>query len=103
MKRHILELQYVLKSKEFGKIKNNKLHGGNGNGLGWEAEKKRRCDDAIVRNAADVIKVKESGIDFTKFGWVRQVAKLINKHPQKINGWVKKYAPEIYECAFKKK
>ena len=41
--------------------------------------------------------IKNSNINFSKFGWVKQVAKLINKHPQKINAWMKKYMKDFYE------
>ncbi len=46
--------------------------------------------------------VKNSNIDFSKFGWVTRVAELIKKHPQKINNWMKKYLPEILEKSFRK-
>ena len=46
--------------------------------------------------------IRKSDIDFTKFGWVNKVAKLINKKPQKINKWMKKYLPDILNYAFKK-
>ena len=70
---------------------------------GWPAEIKRRNEEAIERNSELVIKVRNSGIDFSKFGWVGKVAIVINKQPQFINGWIKKYAPDIYDGAFKRK
>lgn len=49
-------------------------------------------------------KIINSSIDFSKFGWVNEVAKLINKYPQKINQWMKKYMLEFYnEKCFKRK
>lgn len=57
----------------------------------------------ILEKEKDNIKlVKNSDVDFTKFGWVNKIAKIINKKPQKINKWMKKYLPEILEYAFKK-
>lgn len=48
--------------------------------------------------------VKNSDIDFSKHGWVGKVAILIDKKPQKINGWMKKYMLEFYETkCFKRK
>jgi 5-methylcytosine-specific restriction endonuclease McrA len=46
--------------------------------------------------------VKKSNVDFSKFGWVKKVSELINKKPQKINKWMKKYLPDILKYAFKK-
>lgn len=47
--------------------------------------------------------VSTSGIDFSSFGWVNQVSHLTGKKHQKINGWMKKYLPEIYEISYKKR
>ena len=69
----------------------------------WHNEVNRRNKAAIARNADLVEKVKLSNIDFSKFGWVGKVAIVINKHSQKVNGWMKKYMPDIYENAFKRK
>lgn len=69
----------------------------------WVEEVRRRNVAAIERNADLVLKVRDSGIDFSKFGWVGQVAKLLNKQPQKVNVWMKRYAQDIYENAFKRK
>lgn len=40
--------------------------------------------------------ILNSDIDFSKFGWVNKVAILINKKPQKVNQWMKKYMLEFY-------
>jgi very-short-patch-repair endonuclease len=50
----------------------------------------------------NIEKVKNSNIDFTMFGWVGKVAKLLGKHPQKVNGWIKKCCPDIIEKSFKR-
>lgn len=48
--------------------------------------------------------IENSGIDFYKFGWVNEVAKIINKRPQKVNKWMKKYMLDFYEQnCFKRK
>lgn len=39
----------------------------------------------------------ESGIDFSKFGWVGEVSKILGISSQKVNGWMKRYLPEVYE------
>jgi HNH endonuclease len=41
--------------------------------------------------------VLQAKIDFSKFGWVGEVAKLLNRKPQKINKWMKKYMLTFYE------
>lgn len=48
--------------------------------------------------------ILKSDIDFSKFGWVNKVSKLINITPQRINEWMKKYMLDFYngKC-FKKK
>lgn len=42
-------------------------------------------------------RVVRSGIVFSKFGWVKDVALLLGIYPQKVNGWMKRYLPEFYE------
>jgi len=42
-------------------------------------------------------KVLESGIDFTKFGWCKSVGKVLGLSHQKVNWWMKRYLPELYE------
>jgi len=41
--------------------------------------------------------VLNSDIDFSKFGWVSKVAKIINQKPQKISKWMKNIMPEFYK------
>ena len=48
--------------------------------------------------------VVKSNIDFSKYGWVNEVAELINKKPQKISKWMKLFLPKLYETeCFKRK
>lgn len=43
-----------------------------------------------------------SDVDFTRYGWVGEVAKRINIKPQKVNKIMKTYLPNIYETAYKR-
>lgn len=48
--------------------------------------------------------ILNSEIEFSKFGWVGEVAKIINKTPQKVNAWMKRYMLDFYqENCFKRK
>lgn len=52
----------------------------------------------------NIEKIINSDIDFSKFGWVNEVSKLINKKPQKIKAFMKKYLLEFYnDKCFKRK
>jgi len=47
--------------------------------------------------------IKNSDINFTKFGWVNKVSIIINQKPQKVNNWMKKYMLDFYnEKCFKR-
>ena len=57
-------------------------------------EKKQRV---FVQSARD------SSIDFSKFGWVKKLAPIINQKPQKVKKWMLRFMPEFYsEKCFKK-
>lgn len=48
--------------------------------------------------------VENSNINFDKFGWVNEVATVINCKPQKVNIWMKKYMLDFYnKKCFKRK
>lgn len=48
--------------------------------------------------------IKDSNIDFSKFGWVNHTAKLIDISPQKVSAFMKKYMADFYESkCFKRK
>jgi very-short-patch-repair endonuclease len=48
--------------------------------------------------------IMDSDIDFSKFGWVSETAKILKISPQKINKWMKRYLPDFYEQkCFKRK
>lgn len=56
------------------------------------------------KNKSKIKIVLNSGIDFSKFGWVSKLSKLINIIPQKCNQWMKKYMLDFYtEKCFKRK
>lgn len=48
--------------------------------------------------------IKNSDIDFSKFGWVNHVANIIDQKPQKVNIWMKRFMLDHYESkCFKRK
>ena len=48
--------------------------------------------------------IKNSNIDFSKYGWVKEASNLTNIKQQKINKWMKRYMEEFYnEKCFKRK
>ena len=57
-------------------------------------------------NATQVLKIDaviESNIDFSKYGWVDKVSKLLNIKSQKVNIWMKRFMFDFYnEKCFKK-
>ncbi len=44
-----------------------------------------------------------SGIDFSKYGWVGQVADLLEMQPQKVHKWMSKNMPDFLENCFIRK
>jgi very-short-patch-repair endonuclease len=65
---------------------------------------KARSENWIEENKKYIDLIKNSSIDFSKFGWVTKVSELINQKPQKVNSWMKKIMPDFYEeKCFKKK
>lgn len=77
------------KKKKIKPLKENKIYSHKSGALSQKIK-----DDIELVNSCD--------IDFKKFGWVTKLAILLNKHPQKINKWLKKYMPEILDTAFQK-
>jgi very-short-patch-repair endonuclease len=65
-------------------------------------EKEKKFHNDEKSNIEKVINAVN--IDFSKLGWVEKISKLIDKKPQHINKWMKKYLPEFYEeKCFKRK
>jgi len=56
-----------------------------------------RSNKWVSENTKMVSLVLESDIDFSKFGWVVEVSKIIGKKPQKVNSWMKRIMPDFYE------
>jgi len=67
--------------------------------------KKRKREEEKKNNVQQKIDlVLKSNIDFSKFGWVGKIAKLLNKPQHKINKWMKKNMLNFYEQqCFKRK
>jgi len=55
-----------------------------------------------IKNENTKILIINSNIDFSKFGWVSKVAKLIGITPQKTSQWMKRHLPELYKTAYKR-
>ena len=69
----------------------------------WEDWKNYSAQQRYEMNKPLIDLVKSSNIDFSKQGWVTQVAILLNKKPQKVNGWMKRYMLDFYnEHCFKR-
>ena len=66
-----------------------------------EVNKNRRLL-ACKRQHHRIEAVKNSNIDFKKFGWVQKVSELIKIQPQRVNKFMKKFCQEILKNAFKK-
>lgn len=48
--------------------------------------------------------ILNSGIDFSKFGWVNKVSKILNISSSKVCNWMRRYLPDFYESqCFKRK
>lgn len=71
--------------------------------------KKQKPKSAFLENRNNEIllnkdKIINSGIDFSKFGWVNHVSLILNISPQKVNSWMKRNMLEFYENnCFKRK
>jgi transposase len=56
----------------------------------------------IKRQEENIQRVRNSGLDFSKYGWSTEVSKILNKKCQNVFNWMKKYCPDIFETAYKK-
>lgn len=77
-----------------------------------ERKKKRENEQKIKQNKKDkknsiilekIHIIENSGIDFSKFGWVTKVSKLTGILVPKVNIFMKKYMPDFYKNCFVKK
>jgi len=51
----------------------------------------------LLKNKPLVEQIINSGINFSVFGWVQQVSKILNICPQKVSQWMKRNMLEFYE------
>lgn len=49
-----------------------------------------------------ISQILQSDINFSKLGWVNQVAKIINKPPQKVGYWMKEFMNDFYSKCYKR-
>jgi very-short-patch-repair endonuclease len=69
-----------------------------------EQRRRKRRADFLRIQLEKTRNVRNSSIDFSKFGWVKQVAETINLSPQKVNLWMKTYMKNFYkEKCFRRK
>lgn len=61
----------------------------------------RNTDDLRLRDHHLVEVVKQSGIDFSRSGWVTKLSPIINQKPQKVRKWMEKMMPEFLEKCYK--
>lgn len=57
----------------------------------------------LIEQQKYIDEILNSNIDFTKFGWVTQVSKIINQKPQRVCYWMEKVMPEFYSKCFRRK
>lgn len=62
----------------------------------YDEYKKLKSDERYNQNIHLIELVLNSNIDFTKRGWSKRVAELINKKPQKVKSWMMLYMPNLY-------
>lgn len=58
-------------------------------------EKNRIKKMEAVENRKQLI--LNSGVDFTRWGWITQVSKVLNITPQKTGSWIRIYMPDFYD------
>jgi very-short-patch-repair endonuclease len=92
LENHIYKNKVLRKSRDI----NNKI----------ELHRKRKIREILrlLKQIKKIKIIKDSSIDFSNFGWVNKVAKLLKTKSHKVNKWMKKYMPVFYETrCFKKK
>lgn len=69
--------------------------------LQLEKKKSNRTYEEIDQlHLERVKKVRQSNIDFTKYGWTVRVSKLIDLSSQKVRIWMKAWCPDLLENAY---
>jgi len=71
--------------------KSNKIYGSR------EDYNQAKRKEWVTENQKLIPIVLNSGIDFSKFGWVSKLSLIINKKPQKIKQWMKQIMPDFYK------
>ncbi len=62
----------------------------------------KKINEEYAENQKETIEIVEnSDVDFSKFGWVKKIAELTNRNPQKIQNWMRKFCPDIWAKAYK--
>jgi hypothetical protein len=56
-----------------------------------------------IRDIETLNRLKESEIDFKKFGWVTKASKIIGIRDQAVNKWMKRMDPEFYQKCYVRK
>ena len=64
--------------------------------------KKRKIQQQI-KHKEKLKELKESNIDFTKFGWLSKESKILNIPTQKVGRWLNQIDEEFYNSCYKKK
>jgi very-short-patch-repair endonuclease len=68
--------------------------------------KQLKKEEKIKRKEEEINKIKNkiinSEIDFSKFGWVEKVSKIIGISPQKTGKWMNRNMSEFYEKCYKR-
>lgn len=63
-----------------------------------EKEFKKKRKEEKIENIKNNILI--SNVNFKKFGWVKQVSKIIKIKPQKVNCWMIKNMPDFYKKCY---
>ena len=59
-------------------------------------QERKKVKQALIAKER-LAKIRLSDINVSKFGWVTKVARLLEMRPQKVNLWIKRHAPELYD------
>lgn len=66
-----------------------------------DKEKKKKYNELIREKRFKLL--QESNIDFTKFGWVKQVSKLFNIAENHAGSYIKRNFPDFYKRCYRRK
>ena len=73
----------------------------------YKKEQKMRLDLEKEKAKLDCIETRKklilnSGIDFSKFGWVNKISKILNISNTQCRRWMIKFMPDFYSNCFKR-